>query len=59
MVRPTLYLLQLVVQLVLKDLVLIGLQLLETLVFLEGGDVLPQLVDEGSGAVLDEVVYCY
>lgn len=59
MVRPTLYLLQLVVQLVLKDHILIGLQLLETLVFLEGGNVLPQLVDEGSGAVLDEVVYCY
>ena len=59
MICPTLYLLQLIVQLVLKDLILIGLQLLETLVFLECGNVLPQLVDESSGAMLDEVVYCY
>lgn len=59
MICPTFYLLQLVVQFILKNLILICLQLLETLVFFEGWDVLSQLINESSSPVLDKVVYSY
>ena len=58
MICPTFYLLQLIVQLVLKNLILVGLQLFQTLVFLESWNVLSQLVDECSCPMFDEVVYC-
>ena len=59
MVGPTLYLLQLVVELGLLLLLLIGLELLQSLVLLEGGDVLSQLVHESRRAMFDQVVDDY
>lgn len=53
MICPTFYLLQLVVQFILKNLILIGLQLFETLIFFEGWDVLSQLINESSSPMLD------
>ena len=48
--------LQLVVEPALQDAVLVGLEFLQCLVLLEGGDIGSELIDECACSVLDEVV---